>query len=68
MLEEAGKVVISPEHREGIPRGEAPNVAREKINIPDYVMQDFGFSKSEHESALTSARSYTRRMRLLREA
>jgi hypothetical protein len=43
---EEDKVVVRPE-----PHGiisyeeEAPDAASEKIHIPDYVMQDFGFPK-----------------------
>ena len=40
------KAVLRSEHREIIPREEAPDAAREKIYIPDYVMQDFGFHKT----------------------
>jgi hypothetical protein len=42
---EEKKAVLRSEHREIILREEAPDVTREKIYIPDYVMQDFGFQK-----------------------
>ena len=44
MIEEK-KAVLRSEHREVIPRDEAPDAAKEKIYIPDYVMQDFGFHR-----------------------
>jgi hypothetical protein len=43
---EEKKALLTSVHRETIPREEAPDVTREKIYIPDYVMQDFGFQKS----------------------
>ena len=48
MIEEK-KAVVRPGHRGVVPREEAPDVAPdvagEKIYIPDYVMQDFGLHK-----------------------
>ena len=44
-MTEEKKAVVGPGHREVIPREEAPDAAGEKIYIPDYVMQDFGFQK-----------------------
>lgn len=45
-MAEEDKTIVRPEHQEFISReAENPDVARKKIHIPDYVMQDFGFPK-----------------------
>lgn len=42
-MTEEDKAVVRTEHQEIISfEEEAPSAAREKIHIPDYVMQDFG--------------------------
>lgn len=43
-MTEEDRAVVRPEHQGIIScEEEAPDSAREKIHIPDYVMQDFGF-------------------------
>ena len=45
-MTEEDKAVVRPEHQGIIScEEEAPDAAREKIHIPDYVMQDFGFTE-----------------------